>query len=323
MGSIEYLAKCLGLKKEQVQAAKDHEMDYRLIQIPKKDGSFRSIHSPHKALKYFQRKLLQEYLYGRTLAGQDEVIHGFKPHRSCVSNASYHANRSADFVLKLDLKDAFPSVTVKHLRDLFGKIFAEHFTNKAETLKEFIDFLLPLVTFNGVLPQGAPTSPHLLNLVLCNSGLVSKVRGFLKERGIVALSIYADDFAVSSVNPIPNEVKDELIELIERESDFRINRKKVFYFKRENIAPIVTGLRLVRTTNPDGTKMTSVRLPKQTVRKIRGLIHRMAHEDSEEVRNSLAKVVRGYLAHAHSVYGKRLPRQIAIPLKLVRELQRG
>ena len=181
MDAIAYLLKFLKMKKEEIQLAKEHQSDYRLIKIPKKDGSFRSIHAPCAPLKSFQRRFLKDFLYNFTLAGQGGVIFGFRPFHSCVSNAAYHSHRKSDYVLKLDLKDAFPSVTEKHLRELFREILASRL-GRSEVSGEFIEFLLPLLTYNGVLPQGAPTSPYLLNLVLCHSGLIAKIREFLKEK---------------------------------------------------------------------------------------------------------------------------------------------
>ena len=76
--------------------------------------------------------------------------------RSIASNAKSHVKKSA--VVNLDLKDFFPSITGDRIHGLFRKdpfFFPEDVTN----------LLTELVCNNGTLPQGAPTSPILSNMI--------------------------------------------------------------------------------------------------------------------------------------------------------------
>jgi len=378
--SRRLLIDVLDWPEENIEKAILFKDSYKLITRKKKDGSLRRIYAPHPALKRFQRRLLKYFLYRVPLVSS-LPIKGFMPKSSYVDNAKEHARNNVRFVLRLDFQDAFPSVKVEYLRAVLKEVLSSEvkryleknyrkgplFPNKrvkwfrklfrdlpqlnlfsADSLKlldEFIELILPLVTYQGKLPQGAPTSPYLLNIVLCCSGLLEKIYQFLWDNRIlfsedkaslVLSTIYADDLIISSSEPISRNLINQLINLIERESPFKINRKKIAYFSRARIAPLVTGLRLVRLVKagvelenflseedlPDKQKknilrrtlnekgewiVDSVSLPKKQIRKIRGLIHQAISQ------KALTSTVEGHMANLKAIYGQNLPDQITVP----------
>ena len=101
------------------------------------------------------------------------AAHGFLPGRSTLSNAVIHANPK--LVLKMDVKDFFPTVTWRRVKGLFRKA---GYREQVATLLAMICTEAPreIVEHDGktffvslgprCLPQGAPTSPGLTN-VLC------------------------------------------------------------------------------------------------------------------------------------------------------------
>jgi hypothetical protein len=389
------LADVLNWTEEKILAVLGLCNSYNVFKRRKKDGSFRKICAPHPLLKKFQRRLLKYFLY-RIKVGDWDVIQGCRPKHSIVSNAEQHCRQNARFVLRLDLKNAFPSVKKEFLaeilrlilmkeisvyqkgyyllpplfskkkarwfRDLFGKYNQPslffHAYNPQKIMDEFVDLLLPLVTFQGELPQGAPSSPYLLNIAIAFSGIVEKIRDFMKKNevivfdndrdGDVFLTVYVDDFTLSSSRPIKWEKIVALIKMIEEESPFKVNRTKILHFRRDRVAPLVTGLRLVqlkktrwdlekalqkdssltdqqrdavmkRSLNENGEWIVSaVRLPKAQIRKIRGLIYRAC---LPEYREKLAGKVEGYIAYLKAIYGGELPRQVAIPWAKYQSLQ--
>jgi len=378
--SRQLLTDVLDWSEENIKKAILFKNSYTLILRKKKDGSLRKIYAPHLDLKRFQRRFLKYFLYRVPIDSLNISIKGFRPKSSYVDNAKKHAQKNVKFVLRLDFQDAFPSVKVEYLRAILKKVLSSEakgyiekiyqlrplFSNKKvkwfrklfrdlpqlnlfddplKILDEFVELILPLVTYQGKLPQGAPTSPYLLNIVLCYSGLLEKIYKFLWDNRIlysedkasrVLSTVYADDLTFSFSEPISQSLINQLIDLIEQESPFKINRKKIVYFNRARIAPLVTGLRLVRliktgvelkkllskenltdkqkknilrrTLNKKGQWIVaSVGLSKKQIRRIRGLIHRAIFK------KALASTVEGHIANLKAIYGDNLPRQISVP----------
>lgn len=330
----------------------------------KKSGGFRTLWVPHKALKQFQNRFLHYFLYRLLDRGFIDIrIRGFIPKSSHVRNASFHARPETAFTVRLDLKDAFPSVRVEQVRSalqaviekelsLYMEIERERRAGGVKRIRsypnpplfawkkvkwfrrifkggkpwssfdpqkvgeEFLQAILPLVTLKGAIPQGAPTSPFLLNLVLSHEGIPEKMYHWFRERGTdVRFSIYADDFTISSATPITKEAVEGCMEMIEQETKFRFNREKICFFDRRQGAPLVTGLRLVRI--PEGSKSQRrvgdmVSVPKRKLRKIRGLIYRAIIEEKLRVK------AKGYVDYLHGIYGPVLPPQVAVPWEKLR-----
>ncbi|WED43378.1 reverse transcriptase domain-containing protein [Legionella cardiaca] len=121
--------------------------------IPKKSGSDRIIDAPKAKLKSIQRALVKEFnqIYLPRINA-----HGFICKRSIITNAKHHINKK--YVFNLDLKDFFPSIHFGRVRNLFmSNLFS--FTYEVATV------LAHICCHNGRLPQGAPTSPVLTNMI--------------------------------------------------------------------------------------------------------------------------------------------------------------
>ena len=134
---------------------------YVEFEIPKAKGGTRRIAAPRTPLRKIQRKILDEILAKIPL---HDACHGFVPGRSTVTNAKPH--EGAAIVVKLDLKDFFPTVHYRRVKGLF-----EHFgygEDVAAALAGITTYRPKLangtVVWPGMLPQGAPTSPALANL---------------------------------------------------------------------------------------------------------------------------------------------------------------
>ena len=105
---------------------------------------------------------------------------------SFLTNAKYHEDQR--WILSLDIKDFFPSISFARVRGLFLSKFFE-FNDRVSTI------LARICTFQGGLPQGASTSPVLANILAytLDSGLVG-----LAKRERAKYSRYADDITFSS-----------------------------------------------------------------------------------------------------------------------------
>jgi hypothetical protein len=155
---------------------------YEELEIPKRSGGTRLIHAPGPALKIAQRALLENVL---SKAPLHDACHGFRRDHSTKTNASPHVGR--DIVINLDLRDFFPTISAGRVAGVLrqleipGGTMAQH-------------FLVDLVTRERRLPQGAPTSPALANLV-CRR-LDSRLAGLAAKAG-ASYTRYADDLTFS------------------------------------------------------------------------------------------------------------------------------
>jgi RNA-directed DNA polymerase len=124
---------------------------YHHFSIAKGSGKLRLITAPDKRLKMLQRKLapLLDQLYRVR-----NPVHGFVPDRSVKSNAEAHLDRK--FVVNLDLKDFFPSITEARVSGVLRALGVDHRVS---------EIVARLCCYNGYLPQGAPTSPVLSNMI--------------------------------------------------------------------------------------------------------------------------------------------------------------
>ena len=219
---------------------------YRHFSIPKKSGTERSIEVPKKKLKELQRKLvveLQSYFQPRPSA------HGFIRERSIVSNALPHVNKT--FVYNIDLENFFGTIHFGRVKNLFIS-HPFRLSHAAATV------LAQICCNNGRLPQGAPTSPMISNMI-CHK-LDRQLQG-LARKNQCTYSRYADDITFSfttSRNKLPstlvyfdrnNEViPGSLLKKIIADNGFSINIRKV-RLKPQSQKQEVTGLVVNKRVN--------------------------------------------------------------------------
>lgn len=211
----------------------------------------RWIEAPDRELKSMQRRILR-LLY---LLSPSPYAHGFSVGRSIVSNAAVHSGRK--YVVKLDLKDFFPSITgTMILAELnsSGIVTAEN--------RSRIERLLKLCLLDGRLPQGAPTSPAISNLV-CRR--LDFILADFARRHRMNYSRYADDLTFSSDSSVCFR-RIPVIRRIVEQYGFRINDRKVHVLKRHQ-RQSVTGLVV------NGAGKTSV--PRRKRLKLRAFLHRI------------------------------------------------
>lgn len=232
---------------------------YRAFQLQRKSGTPRTIQAPIKPLKAIQATLaagLQAYYRPRA------AVHGYVPVKSILTNARVH--RRQLWVLRVDLADFFPSVNFGRVRGLFLKP-PFSFPEKVATL------LAQICCHNNQLPQGAPTSPLISNLV-CRGLDAQLSRLATSER--LYYTRYCDDLVFStnrSKMPSSIVLRDEetglvragsaLVQIVQG-NGFRINETKTVLRKRTQ-RQMVTGL----VTN------AFVNVPRDYIRSIRSLLH--------------------------------------------------
>jgi len=172
--------------------------NYSTFKIAKKNGGERLINSPVKELKDIQKKvskLLQECLNTIfILEGHrnhnkeiESISHGFLKGKSIITNAEPHKNKH--FVLNIDLNDFFGTIH-------YGRVYGFLKQNKHFGLHEDVARAISnIVCYQNKLPQGAPTSPVISNLI----GSIMDIRliSLAKKHGVF-YTRYADDLTFSS-----------------------------------------------------------------------------------------------------------------------------
>lgn len=153
---------------------------YQEARIPKRSGGTRRLWIPNDETKEVQRRLLRRLLAKLRV---HRCATGFERGRSIVDNARPHVGRAV--VVKMDVVDFFPSTSAERVERYFRRIgWNKHAARE----------LVRLVTLDGGLPQGAPTSPRLSNLV--NHGLDARIAGLVTSFG-GRYTRYADDITIS------------------------------------------------------------------------------------------------------------------------------
>ncbi|MDF4891802.1 reverse transcriptase domain-containing protein [Vibrio parahaemolyticus] len=232
---VEGLAQYLGFTnyddlKTLIYPSVDHL--YKGFSIPKKNGEFRLIDAPKKELKKIQRFLANELAQVYT---PRNATHGFVKDRSIVTNASKHVDKK--YVLNLDLEDFFGSIHFGRVRNLFQS----HPLNLHHSVATVLSHLC---CHNGKLPQGAPTSPIISNMIAYR---LDKQLQTLASKNRCTYTRYADDITFSFTQtrgrlpkPIAVLTRDlqlslgnELKELI-TENGFVINSDKTRIAARSN-----------------------------------------------------------------------------------------
>lgn len=202
------------------------ESRYVEFSVPKKSGGFRTISAPSSGLKILQRKLSQ-VLY--SVYEPKATIHGFVPGRSIITNAERHLHKR--FVLNIDLLDFFGSIH-------FGRVRGVFLAPPYNCTQEVSTTLAQICCHNNKLPQGAPTSPVITNMVCAR--MDTKLRSLAQDLKCT-YTRYADDITFStSLRRFPEEIAyvksdegnfeivlgERLISIIQGNS-FEINQKKV------------------------------------------------------------------------------------------------
>jgi hypothetical protein len=299
LDSSQQLAEALGLTVVQLRWLAYHRdaatrLHYRRFVIPKRGGGERAIWAPLPTLKAAQHWILRNVVEKLPVHG---AAHGFLPGRSTLSNASIHTG--ARLVVKMDVKDFFPTVTLKRVKGIFRKA---GYREQVATLLALLCTEAPreVVQQDGqtyyvslgprCLPQGAPTSPALTN-TLCLR-LDRRLSGLAKRFGY-RYTRYADDLTFSlpanhEGQPQLGTLMGQVRRIVEAEG-FRLHPDKTRVHRRGGRQQ-VTGL----VVNGDGAP----RVPRALRRRLRAAIHNLGKGKPLPEGETVERLA-GYAAYVH------------------------
>jgi retron-type reverse transcriptase len=282
---------------------------YIRFTIPKRDGSERSICAPKKQLRWTQRQILDQIL---SKIQPHDAAHGFREDRSTVTNATPHLG--AQLLLKFDLTDFFPTVHYYRVVGLFtrlGYTVGDARFRSSDDAQAIAPVLARLCCYtpdpqkwrNALMPQGAPTSPALSNLV-CRR-LDARLTGLAQGNGGV-YTRYADDLTFSFKSKELNIGRFRWwVDQICHQEGFFVNQRK-FRVIRASQRQVVTGI----VVNDE------LRLPRDERRRFRAILHncrKLGVESQSRGHARFADYLRGFASYVHMVHpeeGAELLRQI-------------
>jgi len=273
------------------EAAK--RIHYRWFTIAKRDGSARPIWAPMPKLKAVQQWILREIVEKLLMHG---AAHGFVAGHSTLTNANVHVR--SNILLKMDLKDFFPSITLPRVKGVFRKagyqeqiatLLALLCTEAPREIVEYAGETYYIAMGARCLPQGAPTSPALTN-ALCLR-LDQRLQG-LADKNDWRYSRYADDLTFSAA--LGNDAAAPLSRLlgtitrIVNAEGFIINNKKTRVL-RPSAQQKVTGF----IVNGDEH---APRVPRHLKRQLRAAIHNLQQGKPLPAGETIQRL-RGYAAY--------------------------
>ncbi|MBO3791728.1 retron Ec67 family RNA-directed DNA polymerase/endonuclease [Bacillus amyloliquefaciens] len=208
---------------------------YTSFEIHKKNGGVRNIKAPLEELKDIQRKLAEAlYKHKKKKQGQkNKLSHAFEKNKGIITNAEIHRNKR--LVLNIDLENFFESFHFGRVRGFFTK-------NKNFLLPiEVATIIAQLSCYEGKLPQGAPTSPIISNLIC---GILDYRLLKITKKYKLNYTRYADDLTFSTNDKNFLNVQTKFYEEISNEliqAGFKINEKKT-RLQYKDSRQTVTGL---------------------------------------------------------------------------------
>lgn len=238
---------------------------YTQFQIPKRRGGTRDISVPEKKLMNIQRKLLHilENVYTPKMCA-----YGFIAGKSICDNARQHVKKEQ--VLNIDLKDYFTQIN-------FGRVRGMFLNKPYELGEEASTVLAQLVCYKGCLPQGAPTSPIIANMIC--APLDNHFMELAKKYHL-QYTRYADDITISARKTFPNEIAYEKnglviagskVRSILKRDGFEINEEKN-YLRHKSERQEVTGIIVNKKIN----------VRREYIKEIRAILHNYEFKGCDE-----------------------------------------
>lgn len=244
---------------------------YNLFWLAKRGGGYRMIAAPKKELKAVHRTIYEKILINREI---HPSATGFRRKMSIVENVRPHLGHAQ--VLKVDIHDFFGSIRKHTVRRAFKQMGYEPGIAKV---------LAALCCKSGRLPQGAPTSPALSNIIV--AGMDEQLAAISRSAGLT-YTRYADDLTFSG-NLSSHHAFLAEVEKIVTEHKFVLNRKKTRFLDMPH-RKIITGVSV-----SSGTKLT---IPKVFRREIRQQVYHVLTKGLAEHQK--------YIGSSDPAYLKRL-----------------
>lgn len=228
---------------------------YQKFEISKRGRKTRVISAPDRRLKMLQSKIASSLAL---IYRPRNPVHGFVDGRSVKSNATAHLR--SKFVMNLDVEGFLSAITEGRVSGLMSSLGID---------SRVAEILARICCNEGVLPQGAPSSPVISNMICFR--MDKELQAIAKESRCI-YTRYADDITFSSYQPLtllfegppppagnfsPDLLNDRLRGAF-RFNGFAINPQKVHYADKHS-RRTVTGLKINELVNVDRKFVRNIR----------------------------------------------------------------
>lgn len=294
---------------------------YSTYKIPKNNGGKRTIEEPDNELKNLQNVIKEIVLYS---AKPHKCAIGFIKNNGLVDGIKEHCGKP--LVIRTDIKSFFHSTTTDMIKEaledylpLFYKALETHY--KDGGYKCSVDDFLSIITKDGRLAQGAPSSPAMTNIVC--KGLDAAINSYLdtiKNKNTIEINgeetnkyvynytRYADDMIISTTDEENGTKILNKFEDIVESHDYKLNDEKTLIMRdsgRQTVLGCVVN--------------DHVNIPKDIRREFRARLHNLKmklrnnekpidDETGEVVNKKILQQIAGKIAHykdVNSHYGER------------------
>ena len=200
----------------------DSIIGYHKFEIDKKHSNERrEITAPDKILKAIQRRIL--YLLHRVIR-PEWLISGEKQ-KCYIDNGKAHLD--GKYVLTIDIKKYYDNCT----REPVYQFFVQKLKTSPDVAKKLTD----IITYNGGIPTGCPTSQIMA--FYAYSDMFSEIADLAKQCGC-KFTLYVDDMTFSSTKPFsPNQLR-QMIDCVLRKYGHKPKYPKVKYYGPSDYKPI-------------------------------------------------------------------------------------
>ncbi|MFC0588157.1 reverse transcriptase domain-containing protein [Novosphingobium aquiterrae] len=278
MPGLLEISKALGFAPQHIYSVvATRDSQYVEARIAKRAPSvgFRLLNIPKSGLKGIQRQIARVYLAPVPV---DEAAFAYVKRRGVVEAARRLCGDKS--ILKIDLKDFFPSITTERVFGMYRSLGLDAAAS---------NILTELCVLDNHLPQGAPTSPAISNIVL--RPLDEMLRN-MSNKWELTYTRYCDDIYFSHQKNFNHPDFLILLHKVITDAGFSINDDKTHFYPR-GVPRKTLGL-LTHNETPS--------LPGSVRRRMRAQFHRGSRNIGWGQENLIR--LRGHLEWYKAVYGK-------------------
>jgi RNA-directed DNA polymerase len=301
LGSANDFYAYLGVGAAERKFLENHAFHrYKRVNVPKRRGGTRLLMVPERRLKFLQRRtdqLLLQLYRPRT------PVHGFVKQKGAITNANEHQKRP--YLLNIDLRNFFGVISRRRVRGMLVSMGLPDETAEA---------LCSVCVTANQLPQGAPTSPVLSNLVAYR--LDRDLMKFAKTYRLRYIR-YADDISFSSFAPplalfnsglpVPGRVKPDQLSVtlaaVFSSNDFEVAADKVWYAGPKTRKEVI-GLVVNEFTNVRRTFVRNLRAALYKTEKLGLAAAQSDYQNKYKAKATLEEILRGRLEWVAQVRGR-------------------
>ena len=291
------LEKTLTIEQGQLKLI-DSVIKYIHFEIDKKDSTEkRQITAPKRTLKQVQRRILRLIQF---IERPEWVIAGTKE-KSYIDNGEFHLK--SNYALMVDIKKFYDNCK----REYVYRFFRDKMLNSPDVA----EILTNIVTYEGGIPTGCPTSQLLAYYAY--EDMFTKIKQIADDHGCL-FSLYVDDMTFSSENPFDADSLKRDVDIILRRYGHKPKYKKIKYYSKNDPKPI-TGTIVTK----NNTLVTPNKLQEKVYKGFQDIKNLDINDNSEETVKKIAALQGRIQASRNIEENKKFPEIERITKKISKE----